>query len=154
MEMILREQWSLIAILFFGIIGYVVWIRWRDNRWIESRFGRDNVIAMSFGVNYFGRDSDPGKPRRSSGFLILLKDRLFYRSRLAGLEMEIPGQSITRIYPDSAHKGVDLHQSLLKIEFTLGNGATDSVAFRVPYPPQWISAIENIRPSETSIVPN
>lgn len=149
MDVILQEQWSLIAILFFGIIGYIAWIRWRDNRWIEKRFGRDRIIAMSFGVNYFGRSSEPGKPGRSSGFLLLLKDRIFYKSRLAKLEVEIPGQAITQIYPDNSHKGVDLHQSVIKIDFRLDNGQIDSVAFRVPYPPQWINAIKNMSPSET-----
>ena len=145
-DSILSEQWIFIAIIFFGFIGYISWIRWRDHRWIEKRFRRANVIAMSFGVNYFGRESEPGKPSRSSGFLVLLKDRLFYRSRWAKIEVEVPGAEITRIYPDSSHKGVDLHQSVMKVEFMNDNKTIDSVAFRVPYPPQWINAISNICP--------
>ena len=142
----LSEQWIVIAFIFFGIIAYISWIRWRDHRWIEKRFDKKNVIAMSFGVNYFGRESEAGKPSRSSGFLVLLKDRLFYRSRWAGVEFEVSGSNITRIYPDSSHKGTDLHQSVMKVEFLSENKTEDSVAFRVPYPPQWINAISNISP--------
>ena len=87
-------QWLIVAAAFFGFLACAAWIRYRDRRWIERRFGRDRVRAVSFGVNYFGREAEPGGPRRSSGLLLLLPDRLFYRSRLAGLELEIPGDRI------------------------------------------------------------
>lgn len=137
-----QQQWLLIALAFFGVIGYIAWIRWRDRRWIDRRFGKDRVVAMSFGVNYFGRAAEPGPPRRSSGFLLLLPDRLVYRSRMARLEVEIPGDGIARVYPDSTHKGVDLHQSVLKIDYINADNQRDCAAFRLPYPPQWARAIE------------
>jgi hypothetical protein len=137
-----NQQWVIIAIIFFGIIAYITYIRWRDRKWIEKRFGGQKVLAMSFGVNYFGRASEPGKPRRSSGFLLLLPDQLFYRSRSARLELSIPGKNIAHVYPDNSLKGVDLHQSVVKIDFINENNSKDSAAFKVPYPPQWISAIE------------
>ena len=64
-----NQQWVFIAIIFFGIIAYIAFIRWRDRKWIENRFRGQKVLAMSFGVNYFGRASEPGKPRSSSGKL-------------------------------------------------------------------------------------
>jgi hypothetical protein len=98
---------------------------------------------MSFGVNYFGKATEPGKPRRSSGFLLLLPDSLFYRSRVKKIELQIPGNRIARVYHDKSHKGVDLHQSLVKIDFINDQNEKDTAAFKVPYPPQWINAIEN-----------
>ncbi len=138
-----NQQWILIALVFFGIIGYIVWIRWRDRKWIEERFGSQKILAMSFGVNYFGRASESGPPRKSSGFLLLLPDRLFYRSRLKKIELDIPGSSIARVYHDRSHKGTNLHQSLVKINFINDQNEKDTAAFKVPYPPQWINAIEN-----------
>lgn len=138
-----NQQWLVIALIFFGIIAYIAFIRWRDRKWIEKRFSGQEVLAMSFGVNYFGRASEPGKPSRSSGFLLLLPDRLFYRSRTAKLELNIPGESIAHVYPDNSIKGVNLHQSVVKIDFMNENDKQDSAAFKVPYPPQWIHAIEN-----------
>ena len=132
-----------IAVIFFGIMAYIAWIRWRDRRWIDERFGNHQIIAMSFGVNYFGSATEPGAPRKSSGFLILLPDRLYYRSRLKKLELEIPAVSIARVYHDKTHKGVDLHQSLMKIDFINMENQKDTAAFKVPYPPQWINAVEN-----------
>ena len=138
-----NQQWIYIALIFFGIIGYIAFIRWRDRKWIEQRFGDQKILAMSFGVNYFGRASEPGKPRKSSGFLLLLPDRLFYRSRTARLELTIVGRNIAQVYPDSSIKGYNLHQSVMKIDFINENKQRDSAAFKVPYPPQWIRAIEN-----------
>jgi hypothetical protein len=138
-----NQQWIYIAVIFFGIIGYISFIRWRDRKWIENRFRGQKVLAMSFGVNYFGRASEPGKPRKSSGFLLLLPDRLFYRSRTSRLELSITGNKIAHVYPDNSIKGVNLHQSVMKIDFINENDDKDSAAFKVPYPPQWIQAIEN-----------
>ena len=137
-----NQQCVFIAIIFFGIIAYIAYIRWRDRKWIEKRFSGQKILAMSFGVNYFGRASEPGKPKRSSGFLLLLPDQLFYRSRGARLELSIPGKNIAHVYPDNSLKGVNLHQSVVKIDFMNENDRKDSAAFKVPYPPQWISAIE------------
>ena len=138
-----NHQWIYIALIFFGIIGYVAFIRWRDRKWIEARFGDKKILAVSFGVNYFGRASEPGKPRKSSGFLLLMQDRLFYRSRAIHLELKIAGNKIAQVYPDNSIKGVNLHQSVMVIDFINENNDRDSAAFKVPYPPQWIQAIEN-----------
>lgn len=143
MDFLSDQQWLIIAIVFFGIIGYIALMRWRDRKWIEARFGSRSILAMSFGVNFFGSVTEPGKPRRSSGFLLLLSDQLFYRSRVKKIELEIPGVRIARVYHDRTHKGVDLHQSLVKIDFLNDQNQKDTAAFKVPYPPQWIQAIEN-----------
>ncbi len=138
-----NQQWIVIALVFFGILAYIAIIRWRDRKWIDQRFGNQNLRAISFGVNYFGAATEPGKPRRSSGFLLLLPDSLFYRSRVKKIELEIPGSRIARVYHDRSHKGVDLHMSLVKIDFFNSGNQKDTAAFKVPYPPQWINAIEN-----------
>jgi hypothetical protein len=142
-DFLIKQQWMIIALIFFGIIGYIAWVRWRDRKWIEDRFGSQTILAMSFGVNYFGRAAEPGSPRKSSGFLLLLSDRLFYRSRIKKMELEIPASSIARVYHDRSHKGIDLHQSLVKVDFINARRENDTAAFKVPYPPQWIQAIEN-----------
>jgi hypothetical protein len=142
-DFLLNQQWLLIAVLFFGIMGYIAWVRWRDRKWIETRFGKQKALAMSFGVNYFGRASQSGRPRHSSGFLLLMPDRVFYRSRSTKIELDIPAASISRVYPGTSLRGVELHQSVMKIDFLNENNDRDTAAFRVPYPPQWIQAIQN-----------
>ncbi len=137
-----NNGWLVIALAFFGVILYISIVRWRDRKWIKEKFGDRKVLAMSFGVNYFGKATEPGRPRKSNGFLLLLSDRLFYRSRLRGLELEIPGDRIVRVYHDRHHKGENLHQSVVKVDFYTQKKEKESVAFKVPYPPQWIQAIE------------
>ena len=149
-NILIHQQWLLIAFIVFGIIGYIAWIRRRDHKWIEARFGKSQTLAMSFGVNYFGRATESGKPKRSSGFLLLYSDRLFYRSRLTGLEIDIPTKLIHRVYHDTSHKNVELHQSVVKVDFLTSDGQKDSVAFKVPYPPQWIQVIEMAVKSRTT----
>ncbi len=150
----IHQQWLLIAFIFFGIIGYIAWIRWRDRKWIETRFGKKQTLAMSFGVNYFGRGTEPGKPKRSSGFLLLFPERLFYHSRVAGLEVDIPTNHIHRVYHGTSHKSVELHQSVVKVDFLTSEGKKDTVAFKVPYPPQWIQVIEiAVKSSEAKATP-
>ena len=143
LDIIKHQQWIVIALVFFGFLAYIAIIRWRDRKWIGQRFGDQNLRAMSFGVNYFGKASEPGKPSRSSGFLLLLPDSLFYRSRVKKIELEIPGNRIARVYHDRTHKGVDLHVSLVKVDFLNSQNEKDTAAFKVPYPPQWMQAIEN-----------
>ena len=142
-EILKQQQWLVIAAVFFGIMAYIAWVRRQDRKWIDKRFGSHHILAISFGVNFFGSAAEPGKPRKSSGFLLLLPDRLFYRSRVKKLEVEIPAAQIARVYHDRSHKGVNLHQSLVKIDFLNARNEKDTAAFKVPYPPQWINAIEN-----------
>ncbi len=138
-----NQQWMLIALVFFGFIGYIAWIRWQDNQWISKHVGQENVLAQSFGVYYFGSAREPGPPRKSSGFLLLHRKGLIYRSRLKKVQIAIPGNAIKHVYHDRSHKGVDLHQSLIKIDFFNVDQQPDTAAFKVPYPPQWIRMIEN-----------
>ncbi len=135
------QHWVLIALIFFGILAYIVFLRWQDQRWIDKKYGSENVRAISYGVNYYGRTSDEGKVRRSTGVLVLLTDRLFFRSRRARLEMEIPGKNVLNVYHDVRHRGEELHQSLMMVEFINENKRKDTAAFKVPYPPQWIQSV-------------
>jgi hypothetical protein len=138
-----NQHWPVIALAFFGILAYIAWNRWQDRRQIEKRFGLDNVQAMSFGVYYYGNATDSGRPRRTGGFFLLLPDCIYFCSRRSKLEIEIPTQSIDRVYHGSTLKGVDLHQSVVKIDFVNHQQHKDTAAFRMPYPPQWIQMIEN-----------
>lgn len=136
------RQWAIIA-AFFGIILIIIWIRYRDRKWIENRFGKCRARAMSFGVNAYVKRGLAGKPKSSSGFLLLLPERLYYRSRFARLELDIPVDKMVRVYPGTSLKGEELHQSVMKIDFLDAHNQKDTVAFKVPYPPQWISAVQN-----------
>lgn len=136
------QQWLLFALLFFGAIGYVAFIRWRDRVWIDRNYGLDNARMMSFGVNYFGLASETSRLRTSSGLLLLLSDRLVYRSRFRRITLEINGANIIGISHSTSHGGVKLHQPTMQIAFKTPENTRDAAAFKVPYPVQWMTAIK------------
>jgi hypothetical protein len=64
------------------------------------------------------------------------------------------GRKIAHVYPDNSIKGYNLHQSVMKIDFINEHDEKDSAAFKVPYPPQWIRAIENNLLKNNPTLPN
>jgi hypothetical protein len=131
-------------LIFFGIFGGIALLQWKDKHWIKQRFGPGEVVIMSFGVTYYGCESVPGKILKQTGVLILLKYGLLFRTRFFGKEFKIPKESIKDIYATKMHKGKNLYQYVLKIDFVNSSGGADSAAFRVPFPKQWMTAIENV----------
>ena len=142
LEGITNPSWLVFALLFLAIMFYLAYMRQRETRRILARFDKSQIILTSFGVNYYGRDSEPGGPLRSSGALVLVKSGLYYRARFANRELFVPGPSITYIGVSNQHKGKDLHQNVVVIHFLNEEGKEEKAAFRIPYPGQWVAAIK------------
>lgn len=138
----LGQPWLIIAGILV-ILVTIICTRYLDRKWIEARFGKNRARAMSFGVSAYIKTKGNKKPTASSGFLLLLPERLFYRSRLARMEIDIPAANMVRVYHGTSLKGQELHHSVVKIDFVDEHNNKNTVAFKVPYPPQWINAIEN-----------
>ncbi len=49
MDLFVNQQWIIIAVVFFGIIFYISWLRWRERKWIEKRFGEERAVARHNG---------------------------------------------------------------------------------------------------------
>ena len=97
---------------------------------------------MSFGVTFYGCESDTGPIRHHTGLLLLLKTGLLFRTRFLGKEFMIPKEAVRAVYVDKEHRGKKLYQYVMKIDFLNKKGDVDSAAFRVPYPKQWFAAID------------
>ncbi len=138
----LSQHWMIFVLIFFAILVYGVINRRLQRQWIGRRFGADQVRMLSFGVTYLGCRSQPGKPIRSSGFLLFTPQELFFRGRSPAQELRIPGDYIQGVYHDTVHKGRELHHSVMKIDFANPQKGPDCAAFKVPYPPQWITALQ------------
>ncbi len=143
LEGITNPNWLIFALLFLGVIFYLTYMRQRESKRIAEKFDKSEIVITSFGVNYFGLESEPGGPLRSSGALVLLKDGLYYRARYAKRELHIPGSAITYIGVTNVHKGKDLHQSVVVVQFLNAEGKEERSAFRMPYPSQWVAAIKS-----------
>jgi hypothetical protein len=138
-----NPNWLIFAVLFILIMFYLVYMRQRETKRIADKFDKDRIVITSFGVNYYGLESEPGGPLRSAGALVLLKDGIYYRARFANRELYIPGSVITYIGVTNVHKGKDLHQSVVVLQFLSEEGREDKAAFRMPYPAQWVAAIKS-----------
>jgi hypothetical protein len=142
LEGLTNPSWLVFALLFLAVLLYLVYMRNREARRISEMFPRDRVVLTSFGVNYYGLESEPGGPLRSTGVLVLLKDSLYYRARFANRELTIPGAAITHIGVTDTHKGKALHQYVVAIRFLNAAGKEEKAAFRMPLPAQWTAAIK------------
>lgn len=138
-----NPNWLIFAVLFILIMFYLVYMRQRETKRIADKFDNSEIIITSFGVNYYGLESEPGGPLRSAGALVLLKNGIYYRARYAKRELFIPGSSITYIGVTNVHKGKDLHQSVVVLQFLSEDGKEEKAAFRMPYPAQWVAAIKS-----------
>lgn len=142
LEGLTNPNWLVFALLFLGVILYLVIVRNRETRRIAEKFPKDQIVITSFGVNYYGLESEPGGPLRSIGALVLLKDKLYYRARFSHRELFIPGPAITHIGVTDTHKGKSLHQYAMAISFLNADGKEEKAAFRIPLPAQWVAAIK------------
>ena len=140
-KLLFTQQWP-ILLLGFAILAFFAWRRRRDQHWIATHFPNRPILVQSFAVQYFGRVTESGKPRASKGFLVLFPDLLIFRSPAAKREFRLQVSAIRKIYHARDHKGVDLERSLMKLDFVAEDKQEDTAAFAVPYPPQWMQAIE------------
>jgi len=142
LEGLTNPNWLVFALIFLGIVFYLAYMRQRETKRITDKFDKQDIIISSFGVNYYGLESEPGGPLRSAGALVLLKDGIYYRARFAKRELLIPGSAITYIGVSKVHKGKDLHQGVVVLQFLNQDGKEEKAAFRIPYPAQWVTAIK------------
>jgi len=141
-EGLTNPSWLVFALVFMGIVFYLAYMRQHETRRITRKFPSEQIILTGFGVNYYGLDSEPGRPLRSSGALVLLRDALYYRARFSRVELTIPGKAITYIGVTDMHKNKPLHQNVVAIRFMGPEGQEEKAAFRIPYPAQWVAAIK------------
>jgi hypothetical protein len=148
-----NPNWLIFAVLFILVMFYLVYMRQRESKRIADKFDKNEIIITSFGVNYYGLESEPGGPLRSAGVLVLLKDGIYYRARFSKRELMIRGTSIAYIGVTNTHKGKDLHQTVVVLQFLNPDGKEEKAAFRIPYPAQWVAAIKSNLLDEKATAP-
>ncbi|MFP4267600.1 MAG: hypothetical protein ACLFNZ_09870 [Spirochaetaceae bacterium] len=139
------QSWLIMGFIIFGLIIFLAVMRSVESRRVHNKFSSDSILLTAFGVNYFGLSSEPGKPLRSAGSLVLVREGLYYRARFLKREVFIPGDTISSLEVVDYHKGINLHQKALAINFrNKDKGSPDRAVFRIPYPNNWITAIRGV----------
>ena len=134
----------LFGVLFMGAIFLIAYIRNLEARRIRKKFSEDEILLSSFGVQYYGVESDPGKILKSTGVLVLTKNGIFYRAKFLNRTLQIPGDKISSITAVDTFKGKNMYQRIVAINFVNEKGARDRAGFRIPYPERWSIAINKV----------
>ncbi len=142
MEFFQQYHIAIIGCLFLcGIIG-MSWLTHKEKKWIKNTYKKEDIIALGFGVTCYGLSSDQGASKRYKGFLLIHRDGLLFKNRFSKTRFDIPAASIKKAYHDTSHKGVKLYKSAVKVDFSASRKHSDTIAFKLSYPPQWIEIIE------------
>lgn len=138
-------SWILFAVLFLGAVAFLAIIRQIEIRRIYQKFNEEDIILLSFGVNFLGCESDPGRRlRKSSGALALTKTELYYRARYRNEDLTIEGKSFAQIDITDTFKGKPLHQHAIAIFFINEEGSKDKAVFRIPHPAKWVNLMNSM----------
>jgi len=142
MDFIQQYHIAIIGCLFLcGIIG-MSWLTHKEKKWIKDTYKKENIIALGFGVTCYGLSSGQGAPKRYRGFLLIHRDGLLFKNRFSKTRFDIKAESIQKVYHATSHKGARLYKSAVKVDFTPSPKNSDTIAFKLAYPPQWIEIIE------------
>ncbi len=144
MEFIQQYYIVIIGIGFLCVLAAMSRLAWKDKQWVRQHYSKEDIIALGFGVTCFGVSSKPGAPERHKGFLLVHKDGLLFKGRFSGPVFDIQKESVQNVYHGNSHKGARLYQSAVKIDFSTPSGKTDTIAFKVAYPAQWIKIIQRM----------
>ena len=141
----MTDNWPAIALLGGVVIFGLALVRWRERRFIKARFKGDTPLIMSFGVSFLGLESEPGRVKSEGGLLALFSDFLYYRGRTSGRELIIETIRIIEIDHGRRHRDFELDRDALKTSFYASGDKIETAAFTVPYPSQWIAALQKVR---------
>ncbi len=132
----------IIGLFILAAVFLMAAIRYRENKLILQRYSKEEIILMTYGVNYFGQESANKKPLRSTGGLVMVKEGLFYHARFGDREFFLPGKQIKSLGTTDTFNGKPLHQKVIFIDFTNEAGQKDRMVIQIPHPAEWVKAIK------------
>jgi hypothetical protein len=148
-----KFTYYIIAAAFIFAVFLFEWFLQRDMKKVRGQFNRKDIIIASYGVRFYGLESEPGGPLNSGGQMLFLKSGLYYKGRFDKRELFIPRESILSIAVTDFHKGEPTIGKCLAFYFTDKNGKIDRAAFELPYPKQWVDAIRLYAERENKNIP-
>lgn len=134
----------LIGIGFMSIVFLIAFIRNMESRRIRSKYQQNEILLSSFGVQFYGVESVPGKPLRSTGTLVMTQKELYYRAKFMNRELTIPGEAISSLSVIDTFKGKLMYVKVIAVNFINSDGERDRAVFRIPYPERWNAAIRKV----------
>lgn len=141
-----------IAFIFLLSLVFYNWLKQVGLRKEISKFNKEDVLMYTLGVYYYGVESEKGKILNSQGFMILLKNGLYYKGSLDKKELFIPEGKLHSIVVTNHHKGELTYQKCLAFYFENKKGEIDRAAFSIPHPEIWVDRIRKVLAKDKNIV--
>ena len=131
----------LMGVLIFLIVIAMAIVRQRETRAISRRFAKEDIVMVAFAVTFFGVEGLDKRPRKTQGALILTNSALVFQSRFGDKGFDLPLKAIIGIGTTDRFCGKALHQTVIVINITGENNQPDRVAYKIPHPARWVTAI-------------
>jgi hypothetical protein len=142
----------LFAILFLGYLVFYNWLKQSNFKKEISKFDKNDILMHTYGVYYYGVESEKGKILNSQGLLILLRNGLYYKGSLDKKELFIPEGKLHSIVITNHHKGELTYQKCLAFYFENKKGEIDRAAFSIPHPEIWVERIKKVLAKDKNMV--
>ena len=142
-ERLADPGWRMTALLFLGMILFLVLVRLREAGRIRRKFPRERIVRTSYLVTYYGLDSQAGGALRTLGAVALLKDGLYFQARVTAAELTIPAAAVLHVGLTNTHRGWTLRQYVVAIRFRTPEGRGETAAFRFAQPGRWLMALRD-----------
>lgn len=132
------------GIIFMAAVFLLAFLRNMESRRIRKKFQDNEILLSAFGVNFYGVDSEGGKPLRSIGALVLTHKGIYYHARFKNRELLIKPDQFSSLSVIETFKGKEMHIKVVAFNFINDEGKRDRAAFRIPYPERWSRALSTI----------
>lgn len=129
------------GLLFMAAVFLLAFFRNKESRRIRAKFSEEEILLSAFGVQFYGVDSEGGKPLRSTGALVLTHKGIYYRARFTKRELLIRPDQFSSLSIIDTFKGKPMHVKIVAFNFLNDEGNRDRAAFRIPYPERWSRAL-------------
>ncbi|HOC52616.1 MAG TPA: hypothetical protein PKJ39_02675 [Caldisericia bacterium] len=140
------------AVIFLASMVFYNWFKQNSLRKEFKKFDKNDILMYTYGVYYYGVESEKGKILNSQGLMILLKNGLYYKGSLDKRQLFIPEGKLYSIVVTDFHKGELTYKECLAFYFENEKGEVDRAAFSIPHPKDWVDRIREVLAKDKNII--
>lgn len=142
----------LLAGIFLFILVFYNWLKQYILKREILKFNKQDILMHTFGVYYYGVESEKGGLLNSQGLMILLRSGLYYKGGFDKKELFIPNGKLLSIVVTDHHKGELTYRKCLAFYFENEKGEVDRAAFLIPHPKIWVDRIREVLAKDKNII--
>lgn len=137
-------NYIIFASIFLIFLVFYNWYKQSILRKEFKKFDKKDILMYTFGVYFYGLESEKGGLLNSQGLMILLKNGLFYKGGFDKKTVFIPKGKLYSIVVTDHHKGKSTERKCLAFYFENEKGEIDRAAFSIPKPELWVDKIREV----------